>query len=510
MTAMAFVLPIGYEENDDVVMCMIANGSYSGTPDAHLVFINVIYGALLAWLYSLTTAIEWYTLAFVVLHVLSMTVIVYCLLTTPNRAPWERVIWLLVMYVLWARVIVALQFTTTAGMVCLAGCMMLLRGGKLMRWGGAGMVVVASLIRFAAAGLVGLLMAPIIVYTQRLQWRRYIPVVLMLIAVVCCRGYNRHVYDSNPEWRYYREYNQLRAQLNDNPNAYLMRENQLPEGVAKEDYELLMRFMPDPEQINLPVIRQLSAIVGAVPFKQQLKNLQRMEKYIVEISILLALLVLMIITTGNRDKQLFLIIYTLFIIALIVHVSLDGYLKNRVFLCMLAPMLITDFMLLPKTTGRKRSYALGLAMTVLSGWYIYCTNQDQIAGRHQHHIWTRLQQPVLDYVPANGEIITLGTSMMMQATSPWQIWPYTARKYNLGWMTWIPFNQTIGHSYRALLRPNMYIFTNAQYKEEPSVILNVQEQMRKHYGVETYIRPICHNGAYALIQIRAVDSKAKK
>ena len=65
---MAWLLPMGFEENDDVMMCMIANGAYSGTPDYHLVYINVLYGMVLAGLYSLTTAIEWYTLAFAVLH----------------------------------------------------------------------------------------------------------------------------------------------------------------------------------------------------------------------------------------------------------------------------------------------------------------------------------------------------------------------------------------------------------------------------------------------------------
>ena len=45
---MAVVLPLGFEENDDVMMCMIANGSYGGAPDFHLVYINVLYGMMLA------------------------------------------------------------------------------------------------------------------------------------------------------------------------------------------------------------------------------------------------------------------------------------------------------------------------------------------------------------------------------------------------------------------------------------------------------------------------------
>ena len=42
----AWLLPMGYEENDDVMMAMIANGTYSGAPDFHLVYINVLYWPL--------------------------------------------------------------------------------------------------------------------------------------------------------------------------------------------------------------------------------------------------------------------------------------------------------------------------------------------------------------------------------------------------------------------------------------------------------------------------------
>ena len=87
-TVLALALPLTFEENDDVMMAMIANGSYSGTPDCHLVYINVIYGWVLTLLYGLTRAIEWYTLSFAVLHILSMSVLSYCVLTTPNRSNW--------------------------------------------------------------------------------------------------------------------------------------------------------------------------------------------------------------------------------------------------------------------------------------------------------------------------------------------------------------------------------------------------------------------------------------
>ena len=499
---MALVLPLGFEENDDVMMCMIANGTYSGIPDFHLVYINVLYGWVLTLFYRITTAIEWYTLSFAVLHILSMSVLSYCILTTPNRARWEKVLWLLILYVLWARIIGALQFTTTSGLVCLAGCMLLLRNSKKARWSGVIFVVIAALIRFYAAGLVGLLMAPIIIYTYRLEWRKYMAIVVMLMAVVGCRVANHMVYDHDTEWRYFREYNQLRAQLNDNPNAYKMRSAQLPEGIDPMDYQLLLRFIPDGEQIDLPAIRQLSATVGEVPFKEQLVNLHRLDKYAIEVAILLGLLVMMILTTGNRSKFIFLLLYTLFLLWLIMHVSLDGFLKNRVFICMILPMLVTDFMLLPNTTGLKRRWGIGIAMVLLSAWYGYQIYEEATTASYNRYAWTHLQQPLLEYIPANAYVTTIGTSMMMEATNPWHVWPYDFHKYTLGWMTWIPLNKPLGHSYRALLREDVYVFTDVNYVHEHTALQRVCEQIEKHYGVPASIEWKCRNGKYALVKLK--------
>ena len=499
---LAWALPLGFEENDDVMMCMIANGTYSGTPDFHLVYINVLYGWILTLLYGLTQTIEWYTFSFAALHVVSMSVIAYCVLTMPHRARWERILWLLILYVLWARTIIALQFTTVAGITCLAGCMLLLRNSAKARWSGVVFVLIAALVRFYAAGLVGLLMAPIIVYHYRLEWRKYIAIVVMLTAVVGCRYVNRAVYDADPEWKYYREYNQLRAQLNDNPNAYKMSAAQLPEGVDVIDYLLLLRFIPDAEQMDLPTLRQLSAMVGEVSFGRQLSNLHRLDRYAVEIAILLALLVLMMLTTGNPDKRIFLLLYTLFVLVLIVHVSLDGFLKNRVFLCMIVPILITDFMLLPDTTGRKRRWGITIALLGLSGWYGYQIYTERLTAEYNRSVWTRLQQPLLEYVPQEAYVTTIGTSMMMESTDPWHVWPYDFHKYTLGWTTYLPLNKPVGHSYRALLRDDMYIFTDRRYDREHTALQRVCEQIDKHYGVPVEIIWKVRNGRYAVVQLK--------
>ncbi len=483
--ALALILPLTFEENDDVMMLLIANGSYSGTPDSHLVFINVIYGAMLAGLYSLTKAIEWYTLSFAVLHILSMSVLLHAIITIPNRATWERILWFMALYALWARILVALQFTTTAGLVSVAGCVLLLRENNKARWLGVLFIIGASLIRITAAGLVGVLMAPIILYTYRLEWRKYIPLVVMLIMVIGCRLVHIYAYNSDPEWKYYNTYNELRGQLTDNPNAFKLQPEDLPEGVDSTDYKLLLRFIPDPEQMDLATLQRLNAVVAKVSFKDKLLNIHHLDQYAVELAILFALLVLMILTTGNVSKYVFLILYTFFILALMVYVSLDGYLKNRVFLCMMYPILLTDFMLLPNTTGLKRRWGLVIAIVALCGWFGYQTNCDQIRKRHGRYMWEHWQRPLLDKIPNDATVVTMGSGMSLSSASPWHLWPYSFTKYTLGWLTWCPLNQPVGHSYRVLVKDNVYLLADRTFERKSSSVQIVRGQIEKHYGIVT-------------------------
>ena len=77
----SYILPIRFEENDDITMLLFASGKYTGTPESHLVFINYIYGLFVSFLYSLTGKIEWYTILFAIIHIISLSVIVWSVIT---------------------------------------------------------------------------------------------------------------------------------------------------------------------------------------------------------------------------------------------------------------------------------------------------------------------------------------------------------------------------------------------------------------------------------------------
>ncbi len=136
---LSWLLPLRFYGNDDVGMCLIANGSYTATPDCHLIFINAIYGYILKILYSLPFDLEWYTILFSILHILSISIIAYYILTEVSRSKLVKIVSIIVLFIIEARLIRSFQWTSTAGLTCATGCLMLLkklRMSKMSVWGG--------------------------------------------------------------------------------------------------------------------------------------------------------------------------------------------------------------------------------------------------------------------------------------------------------------------------------------------------------------------------------------
>ncbi len=505
---MAWVMPIRFEENDDVMMCMIANGLYSGSPDAHLVYINALYGQVLAWLYGWTRAVEWYTLSFAVLHVISMSIIDYTVLRTRHSA-WVKTIWLTFLYVMWARIIISFQFTTTAGLVCLAGMLLLQREGWRNLLTGCGLVFIASLIRFHSAALVALLMAPVILYQWRLQWRKYVPMLVLLAMVVGARWANGLFYKAE-EWQYYKQYNVIRAKLNDNPNA---RKDQvydnLPNGVTGQDYDLLLRFIPDPEVMTLEKLQAINAFVEDVPMQQKLLNVERLTKYAWIIATLLLLMVLVDMSEPSKKMHVLMAGYALFVLALLVLVSLDGFVKNRVFLCFVVPVVMAFYRLLPEVVGRKRLITMSLLMTILCTLYVFqiaTVRNDDYYRRTV--LWKAFQQPLVKTLPEDSHLATVGTWFGMQYMNPFEIKEFNTRKLAMGWLTYIPFNKEICESFVDLLQDKMYIFVPANYEDVESTLNRVRQQIAFHYGIPTHVELYRRNGAYAIVQLRRTENWA--
>ncbi len=79
------LLPKPYYTNDQVLMRDIASGVYTGTPDAHLIYIMYPLGLIFKSLYSLTDAVKWYDIFMCLIYPVSFLLLVYKLFRTFER-----------------------------------------------------------------------------------------------------------------------------------------------------------------------------------------------------------------------------------------------------------------------------------------------------------------------------------------------------------------------------------------------------------------------------------------
>ena len=63
----------------------------------------------------------------------------------------------------------------------------------------------------------------------------------------------------------------------------------------------------------------------------------------------------------------------------------------------------------------------------------------------------------------------------------------------------------MGHSYRALLRDEMYVFTDRHYEDENSKLSIVRAQIEKHYGVCSEVKWKYRNGRFAVVKVNALE-----
>ena len=79
-----FITP-HFQTNDDNMMMEIASGTLTGQPSAYLIYINIIIGKLLVFLYSFLPNINWYPILFYFIHFISMIVIFYSLFSRKKK-----------------------------------------------------------------------------------------------------------------------------------------------------------------------------------------------------------------------------------------------------------------------------------------------------------------------------------------------------------------------------------------------------------------------------------------
>lgn len=221
---LTFATPV-YDTNDDLTMQMISSGFYTGHPDGHLVFTNVLIGWVLQFLYETWAGCNWYLYYLLAVHYAAFTAIAF-LVVSRRGGWWSALLYAGFFLIVEIHILLHLQFTTTAFLAGTAGLLLLVDGlqpGHQAHWAKviAGFVFAAlmCLIREPVALLLAVIACPFLLERSGLNnWWRLLGMVLAFAGIFfVLHGINRRIYQHDPAWAEFSEYNRMRGEIHVTP-----------------------------------------------------------------------------------------------------------------------------------------------------------------------------------------------------------------------------------------------------------------------------------------------------
>lgn len=508
---MAFILPIRFEENDDVVMLLFASGKYSGTPEPHLVFINYLYGLFLTFLYSTYSKIEWYTVVFAIVHIISLSVITWGIIKT-NKKTLYKLLFLAIYYALEVRFILLFQFTTTSALCALGGVVLICSKINFQRILGVLLFVLAGLIRFDAALLVLLVLSPI--FLQHIivnhKWTISRPILFMLSALILLLVFkfiDYRSYQSNEKWKYYQEYNKLRGAINDNPNALDIMSD-LHSGISKSDYELVLNFFVDPKVIDLKKIGLLNQQLKQVNHQSKIANIYpSLRKYTLMLFLLIAIWGMAFISLKVEMSKLVMFFSLVLFFFALCFISLEGSLKYRVFLSALLPFIFIMFITIGgfnKVLYRRIFMLLVFSFVILFSFRTYKIWKSNNNWRNTQFTqqYTLLNQYLQN---ENNSIVPFGSSLSIEYYNPFnvsKVWNEN-KVYFCSWVSAIPLNTNHFESYQDLVDKNAIFLAK---RNANSLLILLQESILKNYGITVKLKMEVESKDYIIVKLYSVDN----
>ena len=216
-----------FESNDDISMMGIASGIFLEGPNEFLIFINIIIGKLLKYLYLAMPLYNWYVIFFYAVQYFAMVIFFYLILKHSSNV-YNYLLYIAFFIIMLMPFIAMLQFTSTAFLAGSSGMLLLIslneESGLKRNWVLVGvgilMVMLSGLLRVNVLYLVVLLFVPLTaaMVIKARSLTRIIPFIMALALFFGALLYNNlSYYYENPDWQYYHQYSKLRAQLTDYP-----------------------------------------------------------------------------------------------------------------------------------------------------------------------------------------------------------------------------------------------------------------------------------------------------
>jgi hypothetical protein len=275
---------VQYQTNDDVAMNMYAAGTGLGQqPSEFLLFQHFTVGLVLKFLYTHRPEIAWYGLLLYVYLFLSSLAIGYAILRlNPSRSVVS--LWIVSLVLFYLPAIVRPQFTVCSGYLAIAGILLIystLHKPYRTRTNnayyltlGAGLLILAGIVRFHALLLALLLMTPLYVSVFVNHFptalRRLLPILgCVLFVGISMNWAQKAYYERSPGWEQFYRYNNVLADFVDRGKV-TWNESTEPLfhqiGWSRNDLEMLQNwFYLDPKVYSFPNLLFMSQNAPFLP-----------------------------------------------------------------------------------------------------------------------------------------------------------------------------------------------------------------------------------------------------
>lgn len=256
---------IRFQTNDDATLSNIAAGAY-GSDTLHMVYVNVIFSALLRPLYAVCQT-NWYVIVQLVFVVVSIAVIGYILMKKLGMLC-GSVMMLALMMGFAMDVFYTFQYTECGFIVLTAGLLLIVDNlGRINKSTLAGIVLalIGSLIRWDVFYAVGGLSAPLLLYRFFLldkagKKKAVITMCLLFAATFGAKAVDVVAYKADDGWDEFRKYNEVRTAYSDYKVYSLTAENPFEQyGITDADYTMLSYWnYYDEEKFTIELLDTIS------------------------------------------------------------------------------------------------------------------------------------------------------------------------------------------------------------------------------------------------------------
>ena len=319
---------IRFEENDDSLMLLFASGVYTGTPEFRLVFIHPIYGYLIKTFYNLFSTVEWYTIFFVVLSIVSFSILFKIINKTIRKKPLKIAAFALT-FSLFCYTTTLLQFTHIAAICAISGCLQVKYGKQI--WLGYILVFFGLLIRFEAALLCIILLAPLfatfsINHLPKISWK---PLNILALLVVFTFTTEKFAYQTK-KWKDFTTFNKLRGSLIGNPNATLANVDLSNTSVSSVAYKCVQENFTNEDQIGIQELNSITSNLNQKSFFSRINNINRLLHF-KTLWIIYLIGLIIILNIKSENKKIAIAIQAIIFCCAFAYLSTKTAVKYRVF-----------------------------------------------------------------------------------------------------------------------------------------------------------------------------------